>query len=72
MDFYTLIGKEMGILIYGSGIPSSCYQGEHVMPYMHILMYHVPHFIRIYWNIKFSCQGKSISAFMAIVNYLYA
>lgn len=34
------------------------YWANNVTPYMHILVYHIPHFIREYGNIKeFSCQG---------------
>ena len=35
------------------------YQQKNVTPYIHILVYHVPHLISLYGNIKqFSCQGN--------------
>jgi len=48
-DFVKLKAKDAG------------YKPRRVTPYMHI-MYHCPHFIRLYGNIKqFSCQGKNLS-----------
>ena len=42
------------------------YQKSCVTPYMHILVYHVPDFMKAYGNIKqFSCQGTYVRIIIA-------
>jgi len=49
------------------------YKPHNVTPYMHIMAYHVPNFIRQYGSIKqFSCQGKISEVLTKDISDMYA
>ena len=48
------------------------YSKDRVTPYMHVLAYHIPYFIKKYGSIKqFSCQGMISDMIMIIATHAY-